>query len=1220
MNTLRRYSVSVSVLAIAAMLVLFSSMGYGQGTTATLVGTVSDKSGAVVPGAAVTLKNDVSGDVRRTVSNGEGYFTFAAIPAGKYTVSVEAKGFKSWNATGVVLEAGDSRNVRGIALEPGAANEVITVEASSEPITPIDSGEKSATITEHILQNVAIQGQNAGEFIKILPGMAMTGGVSNTASFGGAGYDARTGGGPVGSFSANGGRVGSIDITSDGADIVDPGCNCGQAMNTNTEMTSELKVMTSNYGADQAKGPTVIETLSKHGGQQFHGEAYFYARNFNLDANDWVNNKAGLDPATGKQIAPRPQTHYYFPGAQLSGPLTPGRNKLFFFGAFQIYRQVVDVGTYHADVPTQAMRGGDFSDAAYLSSLAGGDIRNVPTGTGWTNGVYSGPPDPTGTGPALINTYPLPNIANPASEQGYNYINAATRFSNFWQARGSVDYNINDSTKLFVSYNRENDNAVNSLDVLWDSNVASWTSPTTPYPTPLVEKTRSDVITTNLTKVFSPTLTNELLFTYTYLNLPNSFQDRKKVERGSLGINYNLIFNHPNPQNMIFPRLTGWGNGISNMLNTGFELNGTVYAKKTLPSIADNMTKVWKTHTTKFGFFWERVWNSQPGNGDVNGSSSYAAWGGPSGNAYANMLLGVPAQYGEQNFDPVPKFRFLQEDFYGQDSWKVSRRVTLDYGVRVSHLGPWVDNTGFGFAAWYPNLYALDQGGAVTPPGTTTPVTFPGMEWHKVNPATPLSGSKSRMFFYNPHAGFAWDVFGTGRTILRGGYGLYRFHDEQNVQNGAYGITQGSFATPDFCCGVPFSTVGPSLLTGGLALPSALVALDPTDDKEPRTQNYSFTVAERTPWKSVLEVAYVGSKSDYLSNYNNNFDQLNYLKTGVLLSQSGWLPNCYPSGQPTDGGACAANGANTGYTTGQQNSARPLVQGACVAAGNCLGGVKLIDHKMYSNYNSLQVTWNKQSGPLTFLTNYTFSKALGIRGENGAATGDPTTLRNNYGTLTNDRTHIFNVAYVYQFPTLHSASGFVKGAANGWQISGIAQYQTGSDLQASVTSNFNYRAYIPAGTTFMGETIAAPILATNQNVLGTPDVNLMPKVICNPRSGLAAHQYVNGNCFAGFATPGQQGTYVFPTLHGPGFFNTDLSVFKNFTFGQSENKKLQFRISGYNFLNHPVNSFVPGDSALNLMFDPNTGQLLPPAPGVTFGKTEFKTGHRIMQGLVKFTW
>jgi hypothetical protein len=284
-----------------------------------------------------------------------------------------------------------------------------------------------------------------------------------------------------------------------------------------------------------------------------------------------------------------------------------------------------------------------------------------------------------------------------------------------------------------------------------------------------------------------------------------------------------------------------------------------------------------------------------------------------------------------------------------------------------------------------------------------------------------------------------------------------------------------------------------------------------------------------------------------------------------------------------------------------------------------LGTLKIIDHKMYSNYNSMQVSWNKQSGHFTFMTNYTFSKALGIRGEDGAATGDPTNLRNNYGTLPNNRTHIFNVAYVYEFPTLSSGNRFLKGAANGWQVSGIAQYQSGADLQAAVNANFGYTAYVPAGTTFMGKTLAVPIQAGSQNVLGTNEITLMPKLICDPRSGLHAHQYINGNCFAPFATPGQQGTYIFPALTGPGFFDTDLSVFKNFTWGASETKKLQFRFSGYNFLNHPVSTFISGDPGLNLKFDPS-GNLVQPGPNTTFGYANNKTGHRIVQMMAKFTW
>lgn len=1209
-SSLRFWILAGTTLVVATALVLIAPTARAQSSSATLSGTVLDATGAIIPGATVTLKNQASGDVRKGVTNGDGFFNFAAVPPGTYTVRVVRQGFAAWEAHGIVLASGDNRSVRGISLNVGATSQTVTVNANTQ-ITPTDSGDKSFTIDQKIMQNVAIIGQNAAEFIKIMPGMAMTGGALNQASYQGA--NEGTGNGPIGSFSANGQRTGALDITSDGAHILDPGCNCGQAENTNTEMTSEVTVLTSNFGADSAKGPVVINTVGKSGGQNFHGEAYLYSRYATFNANDWLGNNAGINAATGQPIAPRPDTSYFFPGFQFDGPViipktnfNHNHNKLFFFFGVEYYKQNVDNGIYHAVVPTQAMRAGDFTDAPYLKSLLGSAINNVPNnggpnGNGYTNGtVNPNAIDPSGK--ALMNVYPMPD-ADPAANGGYNYINAQTRYANMIQYRGRIDYSINDSTKLYVEYNHQNDSAEESLDTLWTGNAQSWDDPTTPYPTPIVETSDSEVVTANMTKVFTPTLTNEVIFNYVYLNLPNSFKDPSKVARGSLGINYTMLFTHPDEAKLIYPELTGWGDGISNQLNAGFELNGTVYAKKTLPSVADNITKVWKTHSLKFGFYWERTWNSQPGNADVNGTAVFSNWGSnTSGNAYADMLIGQTTQYSEQNYNVVPAFRYLSTDFYGQDSWKVSRKVTLDLGVRASHLGPWVDTTGYGFAAWYPDLYSKGVGGSVGGG------TFPGIEWHKVNPSTPLSGSSSRLLFWNPRVGFAWDITGTGNTILRGGYGIYHFHDEQNVQNPAYGIVRGSFSSPTLWSPA-FSQLAPQ--TGSLAIPSSVNTLDPNDSHEPQTEDWSVTVAQRAPWHSLVEVAYVGNKSDYLSNYNNNFDQINDIDMGALFKQYGWLPDCYPSGAPTDSGACAKSGADTGYNTADTQAARPL---------SAYGSLKIIDHKMYSNYNSMQVTWNKQQGRFIYLANYTFSKALGIRGESGSATGDPTNLRNNYGTLPNNRTNIFNIAYVYQLPNLNGANRFVRQVANGWQISGITQYQTGADLQAAVTSNFGYTAYIPGGTTFMGRTITSPIQASAQNVLGSPDLTVMPKVICDPRHGLHSHQYVNGNCFANFATPGQQGTFIFPTMNGPGFFDSDLSVFKNFVFGSSESKKVQFRFSGYNFLNHPLRTFnTSSDPGLQLHFD-QSGNLTQPAPGVNFGYADYKTGHRIMQGEVKFSW
>jgi len=318
--------------------------------------------------------------------------------------------------------------------------------------------------------------------------------------------------------------------------------------------------------------------------------------------------------------------------------------------------------------------------------------------------------------------------------------------------------------------------------------------------------------------------------------------------------------------------MDGWGDGIPNQLNGGFELNGTVFAKKTLPSLADNVTKVWKTHTAKFGFYWERTWNSQPGGNAVNGTTQFDSWQtNGSGNAYGNMLIGQSDGYTEQNFNVIPAFRYISAQFYATDSWKVSRKLTMDYGVRFSHLGPWTDTTGYGFAAWYPALYAAGSGPTVN--GTV----LPGIEWNKVHSSTSLAGAASRVFFYSPRVGFAWDIFGSGKSILRGGYGIFNFHDEQNVQNSATSIPQGSFTSPSIGAAssatCPASAVGSSSCqwTGklgdlqtlsaygkGLSAPSSVSALDPTDSHAPQTEDWSLTwprgLRGRALWKWLMWV------------------------------------------------------------------------------------------------------------------------------------------------------------------------------------------------------------------------------------------------------------------------------------------------------------------------------------------------------------------------------
>jgi hypothetical protein len=265
--------------------------------------------------------------------------------------------------------------------------------------------------------------------------------------------------------------------------------------------------------------------------------------------------------------------------------------------------------------------------------------------------------------------------------------------------------------------------------------------------------------------------------------------------------------------------------------------------------------------------------------------------------------------------------------------------------------------------------------------------------------------------------------------------------------------------------------------------------------------------------------------------------------------------------------------------------------------------LNLATNKGYANYNAMQVTWIRTKGRYTINANYAFGKAMGTLYANGGPTYDQFNINNNYGVQPSNRTHIFNVAYSLEMgnPVKNKLAG---GFVNGWQLSGIIQAQSGANLSGfSQNGNFNMGlngAKLPGS----GYNIS------NVSVLGTSDIQLNPILTCNPASGLAAHQYVNPNCFAMPTAIGQNGPTVLPAIYGPGFFNVDMGLFKNFQI--KESKKLQLRFNGYNFLNHPLWSF--NGSNLNLSFDPTTGKVNAPL----FGTVTQKQGHRVIQTAIKF--
>ena len=332
----------VRTVAFVCFLALCGTSLYAQGVFATLTGVVSDPTGAVVPNAKITLKDAVSGTNRDTISNGDGYYTFASVPVGTYTLSVAGAGFKDYQASDIALTGGSQINVN-ITLTVGTADQTVSVDAQNIALATTDSGERSFALSTKELENFTQVGSNAAEYIKIVPGFGVTNGTQNKAAYSGQTVGIN-GNGDSGSQSPlnasssyDGLPVNSLDIVADGAHVSDPGCNCDTPVNPNSDFLQEFKVLTSNFSAEDQKGPIVITSVTKAGGANFHGSAFFSARNHVLNSNDWLNNNSNVK---------QPANSYYYPGGTIGGPIViPGLNfnknhdKLFFFAGFEYYKQ-----------------------------------------------------------------------------------------------------------------------------------------------------------------------------------------------------------------------------------------------------------------------------------------------------------------------------------------------------------------------------------------------------------------------------------------------------------------------------------------------------------------------------------------------------------------------------------------------------------------------------------------------------------------------------------------------------------------------------------------------------------------------------------------------------------------------------------------------------------------------------------------------------------------
>ncbi len=1200
----------------ALFLCAFLAIGntaYSQGIFATLTGVVTDASGGVVPNAKITLRDSTSGSTRDTTTNGEGYYTFASVPVGTYNLSVEAPNFRQYKADDISLGGGDRRNVN-VQLQVGASGETVQVNAENIDLAVTDSGEKSFSLETQELENFTQVGSNAAEYIKIVPGFGIANGTQNKSNYNGQtiGINANGDSGsqsPLNAaYSYNGLPTNSLDITADGAHVSDPGCNCDTPVNPNSDFVQEFKVLTSNFSAEEQKGPVVITSVTKSGGSEFHGSGFFSARNHTLNANDWLNNYSGV---------PQPSNVYYYPGGTIGGPvILPGtgfnkqRKKLFFWTGFEYFYQTLDTGLLRATVPTAGELGGDFSptsvaaegnvtasgkapgqlNAAGLAAFGG---TTIPACTGTPNGKCI---DPNML--ALAKLFPGAN-ADPNATGGYNYVQAEIFNQNNrqWAIRG--DWNISDNTKVFVRYNYQREIQLFPVGLWWRN------GDQVPYPSAIQGKNQSDSISGTLTHVFSQSMTNETIVAYTYVGFPNVFANPSAVDRSKVGYGYTGVFNNGVLQ---VPSFGNFGPSEAALVFNpgGFEAGGPtagLYADKWMPSASDTLTKVVGNHTLKAGIFYEWIRNSQPANNNTNGESLVSAGNTFSyGNEYADLLTGNLNSYNEANKNRINDIAYNTYEFFVQDSFKATRKLTLEYGMRFTHFQPWIDRLGFGYSIFDQSQFQ---------PGCASAPTFCGFEWHAKNSAVPVGGFPTRALFYQPRLGAAYDVQGSGRTVLRGGWGRFYYHSGQFTSglDASAGVAQANLAPNNWVGGAGCPTnpggSGSALFTANLsclnlsATPASPAAVDSKDNNQPYTDSWSATVDQATPWQGLMEMAYVGNRSRELQNTAGGAgSNLNLVPAGSMLTAS-----------------------NPG--TANPNLYRPL-QG--------YGDLNLATNNLYSNYNALQVTWARHAGLYTIQANYTWQKALGIV----SPTVDPFNLSANYGVQPTDRRNLFNAAYSIDLGNRLRINPFIDGALNGWQFSGVTQMESGANITygGAYNVNTNYNMGLscvptaaetaagitcPQGGAIIPGSISSAnpkgIPINNQSILGTSSQQLNPLVTCNPSNHSGSHVFVNAACFAAPTTPNQNGPIMVPVSYGPAYFNSDLAVFKNFSI--TEKRKLQFRVQAYNFLNHPLWSF-PSGSNLTLQFeqDPVTQEIK--QANSSFGTTTQKQGARIVEFAGKF--
>jgi hypothetical protein len=1190
-----------SVFALFVTLIA-SCVLVAQSDLGTISGFIRDPSGASIPSAVVTIKNQ-TGIERQATASEAGFYTITNIPPGLYTVSAEAPGFLKYGSTNNKLDPSGHLAI-DVTLTVGIEFETVDVTATTAAIQT-ESATVQKLITREQIDLLELNGRNPIGLAGLIPGAR-----GSTA----AGLTFGLSQGPA---NFNGSRNPENLITFDGAPATRTRSNGTSIGAADVDSTEEVQILTANYAPEYGRASGAqIRIVTKTGTSQFHGAAYEYVRNNILNANTWARNNVPITSSA----AP---LHYNQFGYNIGGPaFIPGRfntnkDKLFFFWGeewlkYHFLESGSSVGgTALLSVPTIKMRQGDFSELLNPSNPfitrrdSAGNLMPVfikdpqspaaaqcgqllSPGNYNTNGCFPGniigPGRFSPNGLGILNAWPVPNLTSYIGGNGNWFAAAAHTYD---QRKDTLSLDSNLTSKQRLTFRRQYYSYLEYLP--FDGN-----SDRTPRFFDRPNQTNS----LNHVWTISPTMVNEFLATASedVVRIPVDaahFLDRTKACSLPCMLNYPYIFT----DGKLMP------NRIPTVTMANFStLNGGPYPSHSggpIIGLSDSFTWVRGSHTLKFGGMFER--SGENDNDEINVSACPTCTNnqngqfqftdgraGGTGVAVANAALGLFDTYSEIGHRAYTIFRANMWEAFAQDGWSATRQLHVDYGARYTVIVPyhavWGNMIVFDPTYYDPGkavtidrntglvLGSIDQNGIVTGLGTTQDAYngmvipgsgFPSSAKGRVPEADPAQFNFSRLFrgvpdHYSdiqwgdiqPRAGIAYKL--SDKNVLRAGAG--RFITRLGVSDSIF-----LGGNPPF---QPNASVSNGLVDnpggGGPRNIPLVVTTQSKAFKPPEAWNWNVTFEREFFLKTLLSVGYVGRR-------------------GLHMQREADI------NQPTLAAVAADPTANINYL-------RPF---------KGFGSIRRTDNVASSQYNALQLNWTRRlNNGLAFGVAYTLSKSMDSGSNQRDIVPNTSDTSAMWGPSEFDVRHILAINYIYGLPVFRDTSRFTGKVLGGWQISGLAQFQTGTPCGAAQSKDI---AGVGLDSNF-GCGVNGQYWAVN----GTP------KIVGT--FGTAGQWFATKNPDGSpiFTAPAA-GTFntqrVRDLIYQPGFNNWNFGLFKSFAIG--ENKGAQFRAEAFNVLNHPN---WGGGSGGGVNFDPtssNFGKVTTKGGGVGGGERNIQLSLRI---------